>query len=77
MNFEKGLLDKLHSPNLSWKDYENSMMDDYPQVVATVTQHLNSTLDVSFINSFEETVVRAQFSIGLSTATQCIYTTCK
>lgn len=47
MHLDEHLLNQLHSPIESWAAYEKEMLKEYPQVVATVSQHLNAAFDVS------------------------------
>lgn len=43
--FERGLLDKLQSPQLVWNEYQNSLLAKFASAIATVSSNIQNTYE--------------------------------
>lgn len=49
INLEDVVLMQLKNPVESWGAFEKGLIDEFPQVVATINQHIDATFEVMYI----------------------------
>lgn len=62
INLEDVVLLQLKNPVESWGAFEKGLIDEFPQVVATINQHIDATFEVSTFYFFSCMVINGQFS---------------
>lgn len=62
INLEDVVLLQLKNPVESWGAFEKGLIDEFPQVVATINQHIDATFEVSTCYFFSCMVINGQFS---------------
>ena len=46
IKLEPMIVDQLRVPVQSWREFEKALVSDFPQVVATINSHIDSTFEV-------------------------------
>lgn len=47
----------------SWAAFEKGLIDEFPQVVATINQHIDATFEVSTCSLFRCTMIKGQLVV--------------
>lgn len=59
INLEDVVLMQLKNPVESWGAFEKGLIEEFPQVVATINQHIDATFEVMYFKNLDNVTILA------------------